>query len=108
MTNEEMISRAWAVQLKLEEAFDLLSKLHVDLRAEGSDKRVSAAIERSKAEPAKVNLEQVRAAMTDLASAKGADAAKQLLAEYGAKKLGDVAPAKYASLLTDAKAWANE
>jgi len=46
--------------------------------------------------------------MTDLASAKGADAAKQLLAEYGAKKLGDVAPAKYASLLTDAKAWANE
>jgi hypothetical protein len=60
------------------------------------------------AETKPATLEQVRAAMTDLASAKGADAAKQLLAEYGAKKLGDVAPAKYASLLTDAKAWANE
>lgn len=60
------------------------------------------------ADPKPTKLEDVRAAMTDLASAKGADAAKQLLAEYGVKKLGDVDPAKYASLLTDAKAWANE
>ena len=56
----------------------------------------------------KVTLEDVRAALTDLTSAKGAATTKQLLAEYGVKKLSEISDNKFASLLADAKAWADE
>ena len=55
-----------------------------------------------------ITLEVLRAALTDLTTAKGAAETKQLLAEYGAKKLSDVPADKYASLMVDAKAWASE
>lgn len=55
-----------------------------------------------------ITLEDVRAALTELAGVKGAATTKTLLAEYDAKKLSDVPADKYASLLTDAKAWAND
>lgn len=55
-----------------------------------------------------VTLEDVRAALTELAGVKGAATTKTLLAEYDAKKLSDVSVDRYASLLTDAKAWAND
>lgn len=101
MTYQELADRIHAIEMTVEKAHEDLTALLVAV-----EKMEKA--ENAEPEPAKVNLEQVRAAMTDLASAKGADAAKQLLAEYGVKKLGDIDPAKYASLLTDAKAWANE
>lgn len=55
-----------------------------------------------------ITLEDVRAALTELAGVKGAATTKTLLAEYGAKKLSDVPADKYASLLADAKAWGND
>jgi hypothetical protein len=55
-----------------------------------------------------VTLEEVRAALTQLASAKGADAAKKLLADYGAKKITDMAAQDYAELLADAERLNNE
>lgn len=55
-----------------------------------------------------ITLEDVRAALTELAGVKGAATTKTLLAEYDAKKLSDVSADRYASLLADAKAWAND
>lgn len=55
-----------------------------------------------------ITLEDVRAALTELAGVKGAATTKTLLAEYDAKKLSDVQPSMYAPLLVDAKAWAND
>lgn len=60
------------------------------------------------AKPKPATLEDVRAALTELAGVKGAATTKTLLAEYDAKKLSDVPADKYASLLADAKAWAND
>jgi hypothetical protein len=57
---------------------------------------------------APVTLEEVRAALTQLASSKGADAAKKLLADYGAKKITDMAAQDYAELLADAERLNNE
>jgi chemotaxis response regulator CheB len=50
-----------------------------------------------------VTAEEVRAALTTLASTKGADAAKKLLADYGAKKLTDMAVQDYPELLAAAE-----
>lgn len=46
-----------------------------------------------------VELEDVRAALTKLASAKGATHVKALLGDHHAKKLSDLAPASYAVVL---------
>jgi hypothetical protein len=46
-----------------------------------------------------VTLECVRAALTKLASAKGATHVKALLADYNAKKLSDLAPINYPAVL---------
>jgi hypothetical protein len=46
-----------------------------------------------------VTLEDVRAALTKLASAKGATHVKALLADYNAKKLSDLAPINYQAVL---------
>ena len=46
-----------------------------------------------------VTLEDVRAALTKLASAKGATYVKALLADYNAKKLSDLAPISYEAVL---------
>jgi len=46
-----------------------------------------------------VTLECVRAALTKLASAKGATYVKALLADYNAKKLSDLAPINYQAVL---------
>lgn len=54
------------------------------------------------AEP-KTTLEQVRAALTTLASAKGAAAPKGILANYGVKKLSELAPADFGAALMAAQ-----
>jgi hypothetical protein len=46
-----------------------------------------------------ITLEDVRAALTKLASAKGATHVKALLADYNAKKLSDLAPINYQAVL---------
>ena len=46
-----------------------------------------------------ITLEDVRAALTKLASAKGATYVKALLADYNAKKLSDLAPISYEAVL---------
>jgi hypothetical protein len=50
-----------------------------------------------------ITLEDVRAALTKLASAKGATYVKALLADHHAKKLSDLAPASYAVVLLAAE-----
>ncbi|EGG93546.1 hypothetical protein IMCC1989_1088 [gamma proteobacterium IMCC1989] len=45
-----------------------------------------------------IGVEDVRAALIDLAKAKGKDAAKDLLAEHKAKKVGDLKETKYAEV----------
>lgn len=97
MTNDEIIERLRVMQSGITY---LINALHP---AE------EVLAEEPKAAPAKpVTLEDVRAALTDLTSAKGAATTKQLLAEYGVKKLSEIATDKYATLLADAKAWAGE
>lgn len=94
MTNEELAAELAAIAGKLG-----------DIAVRLSAPRDQAAPEA----PTKlVTLEQVRAALTDLTSAKGAAAAKALLAEYGVAKLSDIPTGKYTSLLIDAKDWASE
>lgn len=51
----------------------------------------------------KYSLEYVRAALTKLAGAKGADAAKAVLTAFDAKKLSDIAPADYARVVAEAE-----
>lgn len=109
MTKDEIISRLKSIEAdvgalmrQLIEAPDPI--VLVPLFGESSD-----APEPKTAVIAKpVTLEDVRAALTDLTSAKGAATTKQLLAEYGVKKLSEIATDKYATLLADAKAWAGE
>lgn len=56
-----------------------------------------------KAEPAPTakapTIEDVRAALTKLASEKGASVSKQLLKDYGAEKLSDIAAQDFPELL---------
>lgn len=56
---------------------------------------------------AKVKIEDVRAALTALAGAKGGAAVKALLKDFSAEKLSDVASEDYAQLLEAAK-WKSE
>jgi flagellar hook-length control protein FliK len=66
---------------------------------------IAALDEKPQAEPAKTyTLEDVRAALTKLAGAKGADAAKAVLAKHDAKKLSDIFPPDYAVVVADAEA----
>jgi hypothetical protein len=50
-----------------------------------------------------ITLEDVRAALTKLASVKGATYVKALLADHKAAKLSDLAPASYAVVLLAAE-----
>lgn len=99
MTNDEIIQRLKSIESDV----GALMRQLIELPEE------APVAEEPQAEPAKpVKLEEVRAALTDLTSAKGAVTTKQLLAEYGAAKLSEIPEDKFASLLADAKAWADE
>ena len=108
MTKTEIadaLDRIKQIAEKLDEA---ITKLAIAVEKDEEAEKAEPA-EEPKAAPAKtVTLEDVRAALTDLTSAKGADTTKQLLAEYGVKKLSDISADKYVSLLADAKGWADE
>lgn len=104
MTNDEIISRLKAIEADVGALMRDLITYGVAAAQDGE--RIAPEELIAPAKP--VTLEDVRAAMTDLTSAKGAATTKQLLAEYGAKKLSDIPADKYATLLADAKAWACE
>lgn len=98
MTNDEILQALKSIEA---DVGALITRLVVE--------PVTVEAEAPAPEPAKpIKLEEVRAALTDLTSAKGATTTKQLLAEYGAVKLSEIPAEKYASLLADAKAWADE
>lgn len=108
MTYQELADRIHAIEMTVEKAHEDLTALLVAVEKMEKAEKAEPA-EEPKAAPAKpVTLEDVRAAMTDLTSAKGAATTKQLLAEYGAKKLSGIPADKYATLLADAKGWAGE
>ena len=110
MTYQELADRIHAIEMTVEKAHEDLTALLVAVeKMEKAENAEPAEEPKAEAEPAKtVTLEDVRAALTDLTSAKGADTTKQLLSEYGAVKLSDVPAGSYASLLADAKGWAGE
>lgn len=110
MTKTEIadaLDRIKQIAEKLDEA---ITKLAVAVeKDEEAEKAEPAEEPKAEAAPAKpVTIEDVRAALTDLTSAKGAATTKSLLYEYGAVKLSDVPAGSYASLLADAKGWAGE
>lgn len=110
MTYQELADRIHAIEMTVEKAHEDLTALLVAVeKMEKAEKAEPTEEPKAEAAPAKpVSIEDVRAAMTDLTSAKGAATTKQLLSEYGAKKLSDIPAEKYATLLADAKAWAGE
>lgn len=110
MTYQELADRIHAIEMTVEKAHEDLTALLVAVeKMEKAEKAEPTEEPKAEAAPAKpVSIEDVRAALTDLTSAKGAATTKQLLSEYGAVKLSDVPAGSYASLLADAKGWAGE
>ncbi len=110
MTYQELADRIHAIEMTVEKAHEDLTALLVAVeKMEKAEKAEPAEEPKAEAAPAKpITIEDVRAALTDLTSAKGAATTKQLLSEYGAVKLSDVPAGSYASLLADAKGWAGE
>lgn len=110
MTYKELADRIHAIEATVEKAHEDLTALLVAVeKMEKAEEATPVAEPTPQIEPGTViTLEDVRAALTELAGVKGAATTKTLLAEYDAKKLSDVPADKYASLLTDAKAWAND
>lgn len=93
MTNEETVERIRALAGEIIAMTDRLSAPREPL-VEAPDKPKAN-------KPLK--LEDVRAVLTQLASTKGADAAKALLKDFGAAKLTDIAAQDYPELLAKAQ-----
>lgn len=91
MTKTEIADELDRIKQLVEKVDEAINKLAIAV--EGDEKVEKAA-------PAPViTLEDVRAALTKLASAKGATHVKALLADYNAKKLSDLAPINYQAVL---------
>lgn len=91
MKTEELAAQLAAMAGQLG---DLAAKLAAQAAAEMPAKPKKAA-------PAKApTIEDVRAALTKLASEKGASVSKQLLKDFGAEKLSDIAAQDYSELLS--------
>ena len=54
-------------------------------------------------EPATITLEHVRAELSKLSRAGKTDKARELVLKYGANKLTEIDPSKYAAMLADAQ-----
>jgi hypothetical protein len=89
MTNDEILNR-----LKSIEADVGVLIMHIT-----NDEPVAEPATPQIAPGTVITLEDVRAALTKLASAKGATHVKALLADYNAKKLSDLAPINYQAVL---------
>ena len=95
MTNEELVIRLKKIEKEVSSlinAFDIV----------GTSQTIEPATPQI-APGTVITLEDVRAALTKLASAKGATYVKALLADHHAKKLSDLAPASYAVVLLAAE-----
>lgn len=96
MRTEELAAQLAAMSGQLG---DLAAKLAAQSAAEAA----AAKPKTKKAEPAPAakapTIEDVRAALTKLASEKGASVSKQLLKDYGAEKLSDIAAQDFPELL---------
>lgn len=104
MTYQELADRIHAIEMTVEKAHEDLTALLVAVE------KMETAEEETKAEtPAKpkadkpLKLEDVRAVLTTLSSNKGASAVKQLLKDFGAEKLSDIAVQDYPELLAKAQ-----
>ena len=95
MTKTEIADELDRIKQLVEKVDEAINKLAIAV--EGDE-------EVEKAAPAPViTLEDVRAALTKLASANGATHVKALLADHHAKKLSDLATASYAVVLLAAE-----
>jgi hypothetical protein len=95
MTNEELVIRLQAIEKEVRgliNAFDIVCA-----------NKTTAPATPQIAPGTVITLEDVRAALTKLASAKGATYVKALLGDHHAKKLSDLAPASYAVVLLAAE-----
>ena len=110
MTKTEIADALDRIKQIAESLDDAITKLAIAVEEDETTETAQPVAEPAPqiAPGAVITLEDVRAALTELAGVKGATTTKTLLAEYDAKKLSDVPADKYASLLADAKAWAND
>jgi hypothetical protein len=79
---------------------ELLNKALTDLLiAVEKDEKAEAAPAPTETSAQPITIEEVRAALTKLATAKGSAASKAVLKDFGAEKLSDIAAQDYAQLL---------
>ena len=105
MTTTEIADEIDRIKQMVEKLDQAITKLAIAVE---QDEEAGQA-ESAPAEPTKpkVKIEDVRAALTALAGAKGGAAVKALLKDFSAEKLSDVAAQDYAQLLEAAK-WKGE
>lgn len=105
MTYQELADRIHAIEMTVEKAHEALTELLVAVeKMETAEEEAKAETpDKPKAETKPLKLEDVRAALTALASEKGAATVKQLLKDFGAEKLSDIAAQDYPELLAKAK-----
>lgn len=106
MTYQELADRIHAIEMTVEKAHEDLTALLVAVeKMEKAEKQAKGepapATLKTEAKPLK--LEDVRAVLTTLSSNKGAAAVKQLLKDFGAEKLSDIAAQDYPELLAKAQ-----
>jgi hypothetical protein len=100
MTKTQIADELDRIKQMVEALDAALSKLAISVE---KDEAAEAATPAPPKRETPVTSEEVRAALTQLASTKGSDAAKKLLADYGAKKLTDMAAQDYPELLAAAE-----
>lgn len=82
-------------------------KAYADNLEKGDDIAPTQAQEKPKKEVKTVTLEQVRAVLVDKSHEGLTAEVRELLIKYGANKLSEIEPEKYADLLADAEVLGN-
>ncbi len=65
--------------------------------------KIAPVAEQVTTEPTEITLEDVRAELSKLSRAGKTDKARELVLKYGANKLTEIDPSKYAAMLADAQ-----
>lgn len=105
MTKTEVADQLDRIKQMVEKLDEAVTQLAIAVeKDEAAEKAAPAKAKTKKAEPAPAakapTIEDVRAALTKLASEKGASVSKQLLKDYGAEKLSDIAAQDFPELLS--------
>ena len=100
----ELRTAAQSLAAVVDNLAELFGNMEPDASAQrGNDNTQIGAVEVTTPEPKPVTLEQVRAVLADKSRCGHTAEVRELLERHGAAKLSEIAPAKYAALLADAK-----